>query len=526
MIRIVRVCCLIVLLLSSLAGAACSQGGSTAAGGTLTLYGEAPSSLDPALARDATSLEYIVEIFSGLVAFDPDLNLKPEIAQSWDLSADGKTYTFHLRDGVVFHDGRAVTADDFKYSLERACDPSTGSMTAESFLGDIVGVKERLSGAALEISGVKVIDDLTLQITIDSPKEYFLSKLAYPVAYVVDRNNVESGTDWWTHPNGTGPFRLESWQQDDSITLRRNDSYYLQPAKLDRVVYLLWSGIPMRMYEDGQIDVTSVGLGDIERVLDVTNPLHSELHVTPEFSLAYIGFNVTEPPFDDPKVRQAFCHAIDKDKIVRLVFKNLVASAAGVLPPGMPGYSEDIQGLEFNVDLAKSLLAESRYGGADGLPPIVLTAPGRGTASPLDAALADMWRRNLGVEIEIRQLEPEKYADLLMQQKDEMFELGWGADYPDPQSFLEMLFHTGAADNFGEYSNPEADALLDSAAVERESETRMQLYGEAEQLIVSDAACLPLYFPVSYTLVKPYVENLPLTPFWIPRLRYASIQPH
>jgi oligopeptide transport system substrate-binding protein len=144
----------------------------------------------------------------------------------------------------------------------------------------------------------------------------------------------------------------------------------------------------------------------------------------------------------------------------------------------------------------------------------------------LDAALADMWRRNLGVEIEIRQLEPEKYADLLMQEKDEMFELGWGADYPDPQNFLGMLFHTGAADNFGEYSNPEVDALLDAAAVETQTGTRLGLYAQAEQMIVSDAACLPLFFDISYTLVKPYVENLPLTPFWIPRLRYASVQPH
>lgn len=526
MIRILKACCLLFLLLSSFAGAACGQGGGTAAGGTLTLYGEAPSTLDPALARTGTSLEYIVEIFSGLVAFDPDLNLRPEIARSWDLSADGRTYTFHLRDGVVFHDGRAVTADDFKYSLERACDPSTGSMTAESYLNDIVGVKERVSGSATEITGVKAIDNLTLQITIDAPKEYFLLKLAYPVAYVVDRTNVESGADWWTHPNGTGPFRLERWQQDDSIVLRRNDSYYLEPPKLERVSYLLWSGIPMRMYEEGQIDVTPVGLGDIERALDVTSPLHSELHVTADFSLSFIGFNAARPPFDDPKVRQAFCHAIDEDKIVRLVLKDLVASAAGVLPPGMPGYSDEIQGLQFDVALAQGLLADSRYGGPAGLPPITLTTPGRGTATRLDAALADMWRRNLGVEVEIKQLEPEKYADLLMQQKDDMFRLGWGADYPDPQNFLDMLFHTGASDNFGEYGNTQVDALLDSAAVERQIETRMQLYGEAERMLVSEAACLPLFFDVSYTLVKPYVEDLPLTPFWIPRLRYVSIQPH
>ncbi|MCX5995736.1 MAG: ABC transporter substrate-binding protein, partial [Chloroflexi bacterium] len=161
--------------------------------GTLTLFGSGPLTLDPAMARESTSLEYIVEIFSGLVCFDPYLKLIPDIAESWDISSDGTIYTFHLRQGVEFHSGREVTANDFKYSLERVCDPATGSQTAETYLGDIVGVKEKLQGKANEISGIKVIDDYTLQITIDAPKEYFLPKLSYPTAFVVDKANVESG---------------------------------------------------------------------------------------------------------------------------------------------------------------------------------------------------------------------------------------------------------------------------------------------------------------------------------------------
>ena len=137
-----------------------------------------------------------------------------------------------------------------------------------------------------------------------------------------------------------------------------------------------------------------------------------------------------------------------------------------------------------------------------------------------------MWRRNLGVEVEIRLLEPEKYAYLIMQEKDELFILPWGADYPDPQNFLDVLFHSGTKDNIGEYSNSEVDALLEEAREERDVTARMNLYQQAEQMIVSDAACLPIYFDVSYTLVKPYVENLPLTPLWIPRLRHVSLEPH
>jgi oligopeptide transport system substrate-binding protein len=525
---LLQIACVLIVL--ALLATSCSSGGpgpgDTTSNGTLTLFAVGPLTLDPALARSDTSLTYIVEIFSGLVSFDPELNLVPEIAERWEISSDGKTYTFYLRDSVKFHNGREVTASDFKYSIERACNPATGSQTAETYLGDIVGVREKLSGEIGEVSGIQVIDDNTLQITIDVPKEYFLSKLAHPVAYVVDQTNVESGAYWWHSPNGTGSFQLKEWQRDDFITLERNGLYYLEPPKVEQVVFLLWGGVPMRMYETGEIDVTDVYLGDIERVLDPTNPLNEELSIIPELSLSFIGFNATKPPFDDVSVRQAFCHAIDKDKIVELVLKDLVNTAHGILPPVLPGHNEEVQGLDFDADLAKRLLAESEYGAAANLPPITLTSYGRGTVSNLEAALIDMWRRNLGVEVEIRQLEPEKYPFLLMQEKDELYMFGWGADYPDPQNFLDVLFHSDTPDNFGEYSNSEVDDLLEEARKEKDVTARMNLYQQAEQILVNDAACIPIYFDISYVLTKPYIKNLPLAPLWMPRLKYISVEPH
>jgi len=492
---------------------------------TLFLSGGGPSSLDPAIARSSDVLEYIVEIFSGLVCYKPDLELVPDMAQSWEKSADGKTYTFHLRPEAKFHDGKQVTASDFKYSMERACDPATGSQTAMTYLGDIIGVEEKLLGLAEEVSGIKVIDDHTLQITIDAPKEYFLSKLSYPTAFVIDKTNVESGKNWWKTPNGTGPFQLKSWD-DSNMILERNELYYLEPAKVKHVVYRIWGGLPMMMYEDGYIDVTDVYLSDIERALDPTSSLNKELLITPDFNLSYMGFNSTKPPFDDARIRQAFSHAIDKDKIVKLVLKNITRKADGILPPGMPGYSENIHGLAFNPELAKKLIAESKYGAVSALPPIILTTSGMGTVSSVEAALVDMWRNNLGVEVEVRQLDPGKYFFVLMEEKDELYFSGWGADYPDPQNFLDILFHSGTEDNIGEYYNPAVDELLEKARVETDNETRMNLYHQIEQLIVDDAACLPLTFDVSYTLVKPYVKDLPLTPLWMPRLKYVSIEPH
>ncbi len=499
--------------------------GCTSQQGTLTLFGSSPLTLDPALARESTSLEYIVEIFSGLVCFDSNLKIVPDIAGSWDITGNGTIYTFHLRQGVEFYSGREVTANDFKYSLERACDPATGSQTAETYLGDIVGVKEKLQGKANEVSGVKVLDNYTLQITIDASKEYFLAKLTYPTAFVVDKANVEIGNDWWKSPNGTGPFKLSEWREGKQIILERNELYYLEPAKLKQVVYTL-QGAPMTLYENGKIDVTDVYLGDIERVLDPSNTLHQQLSTIPGFGLYYIGFNTTKPPFDDVKIRQAFCYAIDKDKIIDLVLKGVVSKAEGILPPGMPGYNENVKGLDFNIELAQRLIAESKYGNVSNLPTITLTTSGIGTVSSIEAALVDMWQQNLGVEVEIRQLEPDKYNDEIMNEKDEMFVQSWGADYPDPQNFLDILFHSGTNDNVGEYSNPEVDSLLEKAGVEQDTTTRMNLYQQAEQMIVDDAACIPIFFDVEYTLVKPYVKDLPLTPMWIPRLRYASIESH
>ena len=500
--------------------------GTPAAEGTLALFDVGPLTLDPAVARSERSVIHIVEIFSGLVSFDPELELMPDIAERWELSVDGKTYTFYLRDGVKFHNGKEVTASDFKYSIERACDPSTGSETAATYLGDIVGAKEKLSGETDEVEGVRVIDSHTLEITVDAPKEYFLSKLAHPAAFVVDQANVESGAGWWNNPNGTGAFRLKEWHKDEFLILERNDLYYREAPRIESIVYKLWGGVPMRMYETGEIDVTYVTLDDIERVLDPANPLNRELSVTPELSIYFVGFNSAKPPFDDAKVRQAFCHAIDKNKLVKLVLKDLVTTAQGILPPSMPGYNEDVQGLTFDAAKAKQLLAESTYGSPSNLPSITMTTSGRGLASNLEAALVDMWQHNLGVEVKIRQLEPENYPYLITQEKDEFFTLGWGADYPDPQNFLDVLFHSGTQDNIGEYSNNDVDVLLEDARIETDVTHRMSLYQQAEQMMVDDAACLPLYFNVSYTLVKPYVKDLPLTPLWIPRFQYVSIEPH
>ena len=493
----------------------------------LNLYGVDPHTLDPAVSGEATSHQYIMQIFSGLARLDDNLEPVPDIAERWDLGEDGKTYTFYLRKDVRFHDGRQVKAEDFKYSWERACDPATRSRTALAYLGDIVGVKEVLAGEAAEISGVRVIDDYTLEVTIDAPKSYFLYKMTYPTTFVVDRNNVASGGEWWRQPNGTGPFRLEQWQESSLLILKSNELYYGEVAQVDLVAFHLYGGVPMNLYETGEIDTTGVAVYYIDRVTDERGPFFSELKVYPELSFSYIGFNTTKPPFDDENVRRAFCHAVNKDKLASLVFRDMVEPASGILPPAMPGYNPDLVGLEYDVELARELIKSSKYGDVANLPPIKITDAGWGglISSDLEAIIYE-WRENLGVEVEVRQLEPERFLYHLDEELDEMYFSGWIADYPHPQDFLDILFHSGAENNYGGYADPEVDALLDRANVEPDREASLALYQEAEQKLVSRASCLPLWFGKNYVLVKPYVTGYELNPLGLPVLNRVSLGPH
>jgi len=492
---------------------------------TLRLWDVGPVTLDPAISADMSSHTYVMQIFSGLVRLDHELNIVPDIAESWEKSADGKTYTFRLRQGVRFHNGREVKAADFKYSWERACDPDTGSGTAATYLGDIVGAKDMLAGETAEIIGVEVIGDYVFRVTIDAPKAYFLDKLAYPTAFVVDSDNVESGEYWWLEPNGTGPFRLREWTPGQRLIFERSQIYYGELAKLQSVVFSLLAADPMALYETGQIDVVPVYLAYIDEASDETNPFHLELAVTPELSLYYIGFNTVRPPFDDVNVRRAFCLAVNKERISKVILRDMMSEADGILPPGMPGYNEALEGLDYDVEEAKQLIAASKYGDVSNLPSITLTVDGYGNSIPAYlGAIIQEWQENLGVQISVRQLETENFIYNLKQEKDEMFTMGWIADYPDPHNFLDILFYTGSEVNIGEYDNPALDALLDQAAIEQDETVRLAMYQQAEQMVVADAPCLPLWHSTNYILVKPYVKGYEISPQGIADLSKVYIE--
>ena len=491
------------------------------------LFLEGSESTNPREYDPATGHTVDTRVFSGLVSFNTSLNLVPELAESWDISTDGTIYTFHLRANARFHDGRSVVAQDVIYSWERAADPATQSDTVLTYLGDIVGVAEMHAGRASHISGLKALDDKTLQVTIDAAKPYFLFKLTMPVAFVLDQKNVESGSEWYRTPNGTGPYKLNRWDSFQVMVYDANQDFYLGAPSIPQIVVELNAGEGIRLYESGEIDMTGISSSDVARVLDPADPLHADLYSGVSLSTDFVVFDVSQPPFDDIKVRQAFTMAFDRQKYIDVVNDGVGIPAKGPYPPALPGYNVNLQGLPYDPAQARQLLAESRYGGSSGLPPIVFTDYGYGsTVGPSVAAMAQMWEQNLGVTITIENVEPDKYLDLLYSgQHGQLFSYSWFADYPDPENFADVLFHTGAEQNTGKYSNPALDVILDQARVEQDVTKRIQLYQQAEEMIVQDAPALFIMHGVSYELVRSTVKGFVWTPISIPLERFLYLQP-
>jgi ABC-type transport system substrate-binding protein len=485
---------------------------------TLVLLGGEPlaRSLDPAQ-QTGSAAGFAGLLYSGLVQLSPDLQVLPDLAERWDVSADGSVYTFTLRQGLTFADGRPLTATDVQYSWERAADPDTHSTTVDTYMGDILGLRDKLAGEADTISGVRIIDDLTLEVTLDGPKPYFLAKLTYPVSFVVDSENVADKEleDWVYEPNASGPFILAAHTEDEVIVFERNTAYYA-PTQLQRVVYLLSRvGNSISLFEAGEIDITYLSAVDSLEVRQPSHQFHDNWITNTSLCTTVLQMNNTLAPMDDPLVRQAFALVVDKDELNDLLAEgtNLVAST--ILPPGMPGYdvalAEEQAATINNIEAAQAALAASAY--ADGLPPIIISAGGFGDSDRDDLnAMIEMWREALGAEVSVEFLDPIDFKELLDEERGHMVSYGWCADYPDPENFLDVLYYSNSEFNVGGYTNPEVDVLLAQARVELDVATRLGLYQQIERLLLEDAAAIPLSHGVSDVLVNERVSGYVLSP--------------
>lgn len=481
---------------------------------------ENPRSYDPAYGGGHPG------VFSGLVTFTPDLGLAPDLAEGWEIDPSGTVYTFHMRPNARFHDGRRLTPTDVIYSWQRALAPDTGSNVALTYLGDIVGAHEFHAGEAEEVAGLEAFDERTLQVTIDGPKSYFLQKLTAAATMVVDRANVESGPEWYRTPNGSGPYRLIRWEPGKHILFERAERFYLGPAPVRYQVTLLYGQGNFPLYEFDYVDIMGVSSIDKARAADPADPIAGQLFEQPSMCTEYVAFDSSREPFDDPLVRRAFALAVDKERYRAISWRDDALTAQGLYPPALPGYDAAFAGLSHDPTTARQLLADSRYGGAAGLPPIVLTTSGfGGEIGASVGALARMWQESLGVQVTIEQIEPDRVEEQIYAGRGGNLLLwAWCADYPDPENFADALFHSAAGQNIGHYGNTELDDLLEQARVETDPQARIGLYQQAEHAIVEDAAAIFLTHPLSRVYVKPRVRGYTQTAVHVPLERYLSIE--
>jgi oligopeptide transport system substrate-binding protein len=484
-----------------------------------------PEDLDPARTTGSAS-GYVGLLYTGLVRLNPNLAVEPDLAERWAVNPDGTVYTFTLREGLKFADGSPLTVQDVIESWERAADPETASPTARTYLGDILGFNDKLDGNAESIRGLEADGDLILVVTLDAPKPYFLAKLTYPTSFVVDVEQIDSNSDDWVwQPNSSGPYLLKEYSETEVLVFERNPAYHTQTA-IQYVTYILDPGGSwISRYEDGTLDLLALDQATTERIRRPDDPLHDEWRSGTSLCTTYVALNNSLPPFDDPLVRKAFTLAVDRDTYAERLTNNISLPAHSLLPPGMPGFSDDLS-VVFDTETARQALADSRYAGD--LPDITLEASGFATeGSPAVNALAEMWQSTLDIQIKVSFLDPQKYTEAAVIEQGQMTLYGWCADYPDPQNFLDVLFRAGSEFNTAGYSNPEFDRLVDQAGVEIDPGERLALYQQAEALLLEDYGIIPLLHSVSDVLVKPRLNGYVLAPIvdlYLPWLSLISGQ--
>jgi peptide/nickel transport system substrate-binding protein len=530
--------CLYVLICSSLSLAETATRPEPAArfGGTYRrALANNPATLDPAFVSDIYSRTVVMQISEGLVQFDSHLNPIPAIAEFWEASRDGRIWTFTLRQGVQFHHGREVTAEDFVYSFTRLLGPKARGPVTD-FLRRIQGADEFVQGKATSVQGLQAIDRYTLRIALKEPFAPSLTVLGLANAAVVPQEEVERLGDRFAQvPVGAGPFKLVQWEPGKEIILAANEHYYEGRPFLDSVVFKIGETFEQSFAQflAGNLDEAIIPSGKTEEVHNDSSYRQYQLLRRPTLGLLYVGFNTQVKPFDDKRVRQAFNYAVNKEVIVSNITKMGSLPANGVLPPGMPGHDPDLQGYSYNPIKAKQLLAEAGYPNGAGFPVVQLWTVSKAESTKAELAAYQTYLAELGVQVEIHFVDEwTRYAEMLGRGELQMFRYAWYADFPDPDSFFFPLLHSAGQPNNMFYRNPQVDKLLEHAREETDYVQRVKLYREAERIVMEDVPWIAQHNHIFEYLYQPYVQGVEVSLLgdrWIPMnkiwLKRSSAQP-
>ncbi|MDW7615027.1 peptide ABC transporter substrate-binding protein [Peribacillus sp. SIMBA_075] len=484
-----------------------------------------PGSLHPANAQGTHESWILEHTFEGLTKKTEEGKIVPGSAKSWEISDDGLTWTFKLRDGLKWSNGDPLTANDFEYAWKYALKPETAADYAYQLYYLKGGEAYNSKKGKEEDVGVKAIDDLTLEVTLEQPTPYFLDLTSFYTFYPIDKKVQEENPKWAldakTHVSN-GPFKLTEWKHKESLKIEKNENYYdKDKIKLDAVNFALIEdeNTAWQMYQSGELDLAYPLPVDIQG--QMVNSDDKEFKMGKELAVYYYNFNTKVKPFNNAKVRKALSMAIERQKITENVAQGGQKPAFGVVPPGIPDASGDFQentGNLFKEDVteAKKLLKEGlAEEGMKELPEFSILYNTLDSHKKIAEAVQEMWRDNLGVKVTLENAEFQVKLDREKAGDFEISRAGWVGDYVDPMTF--MLWETDGAYNDAGWSNKEYDNLLKEAKSTMEPKERMAALHKAEEVLIEDMPILPVYF---YT--KPYMVKSNVTGVYAPINAYPN----
>jgi oligopeptide transport system substrate-binding protein len=504
---------------------ACSAGESNVVQGNregILHYGNGsePQGLDPHVVTGVPENHIIRALFEGLAVKNPyTLEPEPGVAESWDISDDGRTVTFHINPEARWSNGEAMTAQDYVWSWQRALNPAMGNLYAY-MLYPVRNAEAFATGQLDDFGkvGVKALDDLTLQVTLNERTPYFIQLMDHYSTFALHRATIEKfgkATDRftrWTRVENivsNGAFRLKEWKLNRRIVVEKSDTYWDRDnVKLNGVVFYPTENIVSeeRMFRVGQLHYTqSIPLDKI--------PVYRAMENSPYVQAPYLGtyyflINTTRPPVDDVRVRQALSMAVDRDKLNRTVLQGSNFPAYSITPPDTLGYYPPTL-FGYDVEKARALLADAGYPNGDGFPPLELTYNTSESHRKIAVALQQMWKDALNIRVTLSNQEWKVYLDSVTQMDFQIARRGWIGDYVDPNNFLD-LFITGGGNNNTGFSDPRYDEMILRLAPQAETrEERYAIFYEAETILMEQMPIIPIYTYTSKHLIHPSVKGLP-----------------
>ena len=503
--------------------------------------GPDPETVDPALNTAIDASNVILHAFETLLTFDENNDIVPGQAESFDVSDDGLTYTFHLRDGLKWSDGSDFTAEDFVYSWKRLADPMTAAPYAADMLSMVKGYDEAAAGD-IDALGVSASDAKTLVVELSSPCVYFDEIITHASMAPVKKDVVDANGDQWALAPETyisnGPLKMIEWVPGSHMTFAKNENYW----NADKVTL---NSLKFVLMEDSNAAYSAYQTGEVQMIKDIpTEEIPSlqdspDYHLDPRLATSYTIFNTQKAPFDDAKVRMALSLAVDREYVANTLMIGTVAPATNFVGPGISdaeagssfeevtrknngGDFFNVNNYEADLEKAKELLAEAGYPNGEGFPIIEYMTNDAGYNKPVAEYLQSAWK-DLGITMDIKIVEWSTFTPTRRAGDFEICRGGWVYDYDDPSNMLNLLAST-SGNNDGKYSNPEVDKLLEEARSTADKAEHYEKLHAAENLIMEDAAVSPLVYSSDFYLQNPKLKGTWHSPYGYWYFMYATME--